>query len=101
MLKVPPSCLSTLLEAPKPSCSVGWGLVLGGFNAVSPSKQNSTVAGAPGVTPSGKDNFSKDSPSVGKTVNSFTHKRWSLKHLHRGIPPGDLQAPNLEDAVLD
>lgn len=34
-------------------------------------------------------------------MNSFTHKRWSLKHLHRGVPPGDLQAPNLEDAVLD
>ena len=62
---------------------------------MSPSKRNSsTIAGAPGVIPSNKNNsrnFSKDSPSVGRALNSFTREGWSLNHLHGGVPASVLQ----------
>lgn len=73
-----------------------------GFNAVSPSKRNSsTIAEAARVTPSGKNNsrnFSKDSPSIGRALKSFTCEGWSLNHLCRHVPPGDLQAQGTRDS---
>lgn len=56
--------------------------------------------GAPGVTPSSKNNsrnFSKDSPSRGGALNSFTHEGWSLNHLCRGASPGDLPSQATRD----
>lgn len=69
---------------------------------MSPSKRNSNpIAGAPEVTPSPKNNSrnsSKDSPSVGRALNSLTCEGWSLNHLHRGVPLSDLQAQGTRDS---
>lgn len=65
-------------------------------------------AGAPGVTPSGKNNsgnFPKYSPGVGRALDGFTHHEWSLNCPFRGVPCRDLRAqgtrdgPSLEDVV--